>query len=290
MAKTKSALKFTLSLVYLVAIFSVFSSAITISSVESETLTPGQTGSLNIELSNELEDDATSVSIRLDLTNLPFISIGNSEDSIDEIDEGDEEEFSFRIKAANDIAPGDYKIPYVITYTVNTTSVTRQGTIGITIRANADLSFSAETEKPVIGTQTRLTLKVVNKGFADAKFVSVTIEPQGFTLLSDKNVYIGNIDSDDFETISFDVVYRDQNSALVGQLEYRDFDNKIITKTISIPLTVYTKERALELGLIEKSNTGLYIGLIIALILIIVLYRVLRSRMRKAKRNKLQES
>ncbi len=282
-------LKVLFSLVVLASLLS-FTSAITISSVDTVSLTPGQTGSINIELSNELEEDATSVSLRLDLANLPFIAVGNSEDSIDEIEEGDEEDFTFTIKAANDITPGDYKLPYVLTYAVNNVSTIRQGAIGVTIKANADLSFSVETENPVVGSTGSLTLKIVNKGFADAKFVSLTIEPKGFTLTSDRSIYIGSIDSDDFETVTFDVIYRDENPELVGKLEYRDFDNKVITKDILLPITAYTQERALELGLIQKSNAGIYIGIIFIIILAIILYRVIRNRRRKAKRNKLQES
>ncbi len=279
-----------IGIIFLAIILANLVSAITLKSVSVDELSPGQEGTIRIEIENELDDDAKSVSFRLDLTNLPFNPIGNSEDSLDELNEGDDEEFIFRIKSANDISPGDYKIPYTITYSINTIQTTRQGAIGITVKGNAELSFSIETEKPIIGMQDKIALKIINKGFADARFVSVKINPNGMTVLSDKEVYIGTIDSDDFETETFDVIYKSQAPEFSAIIEYKDFDNKDIIKTISLPVTVYSQEKALELGLIQKNNTPVYIGIIIALILIFILYRIIRRGIRHAKRKRMQEA
>ncbi len=284
--QTKFILAIALSLVLLVNL----SSAITVKSVSADTLSPGQQGSIKIEVENELKDDVDLVSIKLDLANLPFTPVGTSEDSIDSLDEGDDEEFTFRVKSANNIIPGDYKIPYTISYVLDKETKTRSGSIGITVKGNADLSFPIETGKPIIGMQDRLTLKIINKGFADARFLSVKINPLGFTLLSDREAYIGTVDSDDFETISFNVIYNDKTPVLLAEIEYKDFDNNNIKKTINIPVVVYSQEKALELGLIEKNNTLLYFAVIVTLVLIIILYRVVRKSIRKAARNKISQA
>lgn len=288
MKAQKLILTIALSLVLLASFISL-TSALTVKSVSADSLSPGGQGTIKVELENELNDPVEIVSFKLDFTNLPISPVGNSEDSIDEIDEGDDEEFTFLIKSANDIAPGDYKIPYFITYNFKDKPEQKSGFIGITIKANAELSFSLETEKPILGQQDKLTLKIINKGFADAKFVSVKIIPEGFNVLSDKEVYIGTIDSDDFETAAFDVIYQKLNPILTAIIEYKDFDNKNMEKTITLPITAYTQERAIELGLISKNNTQLYIFLVIALILIFILYRVIKRRMRQAKRNKSEQ-
>lgn len=277
--------KTILGTIFLVIILANLASAITLKSVSVDELSPGQEGTIRIEIENELNDDAKSLSFRLDLTNLPFNPIGNSEDSLDELNEGDDEEFIFRIKSANDISPGDYKIPYTITYSINNVQTTRQGAIGITVKGNADLSFSIETEKPIIGMQDKITLKIINKGFADARFVSVRINLNGMTILSDKDVYIGTIDSDDFETETFNVIYKSQNPEFSAIIEYKDFDNKNIIKIISLPVTVYSQEKALELGLIQKNNAPVYIGIIIALIVIWFLYRTIKKSIKRKRLN-----
>ena len=278
--------KTILAITFLIIVLTSLASALNLKSVSIETLSPGEENTIKLVIENNLNDDAASVSFKLDFTNLPFTPIGNSEDSVDEIAENDEEKFNFIIKAANDIKPGDYKIPYTISYTIANQQKTNSGTIGLTVNANADLVFSVETEKPVIDQQDKLTLKIINKGFAEARFLTIKLNPQGFTLLSDKDVYIGTIDSDDFETATFDVIYKTQNPFLSATIEYKDFDNKEITKTINVPITVYTQEKALELGLIQKSNISLYIIIIITLILIIILYRTIKRSIRKSRQKK----
>ena len=262
--------------------------AVTIKSVTAQTFTPGQDGDIIIEIENNLDKKAKDLSVSLDLKNLPFIPIGSSEDSISELDEEEEEEFIFKIKSANDIKPGDYEIPYAIRYAIDNEQRSRSGSIGIKVQASPDLTFTLSTEKPIIGIQDKISLKIINKGFADARFVSVKILPLGLTLLSDDEVYIGTINSDDFETADFEVIYQTNTLRFFAIIEYKDFNNKKITQNINIPITVYTEEKALELGLIEKSNTALYIITAITLILIWTLYRTIRknSRLKRLSRKK----
>ncbi len=66
---------------------------------------------------------------------------------------------------------------------------------------------------------------MVNKGLADARFVSISVEGEGMLFLSDKNAYIGTIDSDDFETTSFEVLYQNKRPVIMISVKYRDFDN-----------------------------------------------------------------
>lgn len=260
-------------------------SAITIGQVSTQDLTPGKTGRISIELENNLEYDIEDVSFKLNFESLPFIPVGSSEETIDEIDEDDDESASFRVQAANDITPGDYEIPYSLEYEDPETNstVTKSGTIGVRVRANPILAYSIETENPVEDMQGRVTLKIVNKGFFDARFVSININSNGFTLLSDSEVYIGTIDSDDYETATFDVIFTSRSPTLTASVEYIDFDNEEIIETINLPVKVYSQERAIELGLIQKSNAPLYIGIVIALLVIWFIYRAIRKRRRFKK-------
>ena len=168
-------------------------SAVVVNSVSVDSLSPGQEGTIRIEIENIFEEDVTDVSISLDFTNTPFTPIGNSEDGIDELNEGGEEDFVFRFKASNDASPGDYQILYKIEFKKDDKIEKREGTLGVTVQANTELSYSVSTETPVIGKEGKITLKVINKGFSDAKFVLVRVIPEGYTLLSEDEVYIGGI-------------------------------------------------------------------------------------------------
>ena len=197
------------------------------------------------------------------------------------IESEDREDFGFVIKANNDAEAGNYNIPYVLDY--DGLAVPKAGTIGVTVSGSADLAFSVERENPVVGSHGKITLKIVNKGIADARFVSLNVLPSGFTLLSDSDVYIGEIKSDDFETEKFDVIFTSTTPTLSAIVEYVDFDNNKVEKTVNLPVEVYSREKALELGIIKQSRTGLYLGIVIGLFLIWFVWRKI-SKARKRKK------
>mgnify|MGYP001572199423 FL=1 len=168
-------------------------------------------------------------------------------------------------------------------YTLNDKQSSRTGTIGIKVESSPDLSFSLSTDNPIIGQQGKITLKVVNSGLSEAKFVSLKILPQGFTLLSQAEDYIGTINSDDFSSTTFNVIFNKENERLNAIVKYKDFNNNDLIKNIDLPITAYTQEKAIQLGLMKKSNLSLYISLIIALILIIIIWRMIKKRRRLRK-------
>ena len=271
-----------MTLLFLV-VLAKLSSAIVINSVDSPTLKPGEEGQIRIEIKNIFSDDAQDITLSLDFKNLQFIPIGSSEQSTNEITSDDEETFTYVIKASQDIKPGDYEIPYTLQYTLNEKQSSRTGTMGIKVESSPDLSFSASTDNPIIGQQGKITLKVVNAGLSEAKFVSLKILPQGFTLLSQSEDYIGTINSDDFSSTTFNVIFNKENERLNAIVQYKDFDNNDIIENIDLPIIVYTQEQAIQLGLIKKSNFSLYIGLLIVLVLIIIFWRMIKKRRRLRK-------
>jgi hypothetical protein len=262
-----------------------FALALTVTSVTTTSFQPGKDSVFTLELENDLKDDVKNVLVTINLANLPFNPIGSSEKSVEDIENNDEERFSFRVKSANDISPGDYKIPYVITYSLDNQVFTKQGTIGVTVNADPELSFSISTQTPIINQKDKLTLKIVNTGFANAKFLSLKLVPSGFTLLSESDIYIGSVDSDDFETATFDVIYSSAKPTFSAIINYKNFENTPLTKTINLPIKVYSKQEAINLGISQKNNTPIIIAIIITLIFTYILYRTIRKAIRKSRRN-----
>ena len=266
-------------------IFSLnFASAIIVSGVSQGDLFSGGQTNLNIELKNDLNEDVEDVSFNLVLANMPFISIGSSEKSFDEFKEDKTKSFTINIKSSQNIQPGDYNIPYSLSYADKDGKLFQKtGSIGIIVKAKTELDFAVETENSVIGEKGKISLKIINDGFGDIKFVNVKITPKGFSIIGSNSDYIGTVSSDDFEIASFDIVFNDKNSVLDAIVEYKDFDNKDQIQNIQIPIKVYTKKEAIDLGIIEKNNTFFYAIGIILVIILFIFYRVLRKRSRKNK-------
>ena len=86
-------MKLILMIAFIAVLISSLASGVVVNSVFVVTLAPGEEGLINIELEHTLEDDVTDISIRVDFADTPVRHVGNSEDGVDELGEGDEEHF-----------------------------------------------------------------------------------------------------------------------------------------------------------------------------------------------------
>ncbi len=256
-----------------------FASAVIIDSVSIGKLYPSQSTSLSVSIKNTLNDDVEDVSLVLNLDGTKFTTIGGSEDSEDEIREGRSETFNFVIKTSSDITPGDYNIPYTITYTdINDEEKTKKGSLGVTVSAKTEINYGVEVKDNIVEGNGKISLKIINSGLGEIKFVSVKIiSSDGFEILSNNEDYIGTINSDDFELATFDVFYKKTGASITALVKYKDFDNKDQSETITLPVQVYSREKALEIGLIKRNKTWIYV-VIITLIIIWFVYRKIKKR------------
>ena len=271
-----------ISTIVLLLVCMSLASAMVVSNVNQGKIFPGEETNLDLTIENTINEDAQDVSLNLLFSNLPFIPTSGSERSVNKIKEDKERILSFVIKSSQDIAPGNYNIPYELSYTnSNDEKIAKQGSIGIVVNADTELKISTELENNVIGQKGKITLKIVNSGFGEIKFVNVKIYPDGYALLSGSSDYIGNIGSGDFETSSYDVIFNENKPRLTGIIEYKDFNNNDKIENINMPIKVYSREEAISLGVIQTSKIPLYVGVVIVLIVLILIYRFIRKRLKK---------
>ncbi len=255
------------------------------------TVFPGESERVSLEVDNNGNFDIEDVSLRLDISDLPFSVVGSSERDIDDLDEDDDDSVSFELKASNDIAPGDYQIPYELSY-LNVETDEREkslGSFGIRVSARTELDFSAEAQGEtapvaIVGFDGQVSLEIINKGLGEIKSVVVEINPKGFELLSKDKVFIGSIDSDDTDIASFDVIFTDTNTILSAKIQYKDFENTDKTESVNIPLKVYTKEEAIKKGFISENNLRIYLAIIILVLVVWFIWRKIKKK--KIKNNK----
>jgi hypothetical protein len=275
-----------LSSILLLFIFINFISALIIDA-EYITTYPGEQENIKIKIENNLNYDVEDISLFLNLEDTPFTIIGSSEKNLEELDEGDDERLIFTLKSSTDIIPGDYNLYYTLRYinaeNSNSSQEERTGSFGIRVSAKTDIDFSIETKEAIVGKTGEVSLKIINKGLGKIKFVSVQIFPEGFELISSDKIYIGNIDSDDSDFANFDVIFKSSSPNLNAKVDYKNFDNEESSEVVNIPIKVYTQEEALRLGLINKNNTGFYIGIVILILIIWFIYRKIRKIRKKNK-------
>ena len=262
-----------------------FASAITITDVSQEELFPGETAIVNIDLKNNLNENVEDVSFNLLFDNLPFIPIGGSEKSYDSFDEGKSKSFSLTIKSSQDAKPGDYSIPFTLSYVDSNGDVLKKsGSIGVIVGAKTELAFDVESKNNVVGENGQVSLKLINSGFGDVKFVTVKIIPEGFIIIGSDSDYIGTVDSNDFESATFDVIFNSENARVNAIVTYKDFYNVEHTENVNRAVKVYSKNEGIELGIIQKNNTMIYIISVVVVIVLWLVYRTIKQKLKKKRK------
>lgn len=251
-------------------------------------IAPGESAVIKIELENNGEEDIENVGVSLNLEGIPFAPFNSASDyNIEEIDEGDEEEARFEIIALNDAKSGIYKIPIEITYIENDVEIVKDSLIGITVNSEPVISVIAEDGLLLKGTEKEILVEVTNKGLSDAKFLEIEImDSMYFKILSSKTSYIGDVDSNDFDSAKFKIYFNDNapdKTSFPVIVHYKDGINNGYTENFNIYLEVYSRDKAIELGLIKESRTSLYVGIIVVLIIIYFIYKKIRNS-RRARR------
>ena len=124
-----------------------------------------------------------------------------------------------------------------------------------------------------------VVFKIVNKGLTDIKFMNFKLlESDDVEIISGDTVYVGNVDSDDFETIEFRVDVDGSEIIFPVEIEYKDINNKAHTEKIDVAYSLASKS---ELG--QGSPIGSFIFLIIILVVAFFAFRNRKMLIEKVK-------
>ena len=274
-----------LTIVIIISFHLVSAVAITDVSTSPSEVAPGSKFSVDLTVTNDLNDDINDVEVSLDLSQVQFSPVGSSTQSETEIREDKSREFSFDLKANPDISGGSYKIPVTVKYKVNG-NLSQPINSFISVLVSSKPVYNLDSDSVLIQNQKgSLDIKITNIGLTQAKFLEMELGAGNYNILSAPRVYIGNLDSDDFDTASYSIYIKSSGiTSFPVTLRYRDSANKEYIDTQAINLKVYSQDEAINLGLIAKSNTGLYILIIVLVIGIYIVYRIIRGILKRRKK------
>jgi hypothetical protein len=273
-----------ISAIIMLSIISL-ASAIRIDSVSMnpESIAPGESSNIDILVKNNGANEITDITISLDFTNLPLAPYNSGSDfSIDQIDSDKLKQTEFEVIALNTAKSGIYKIPVKIEYTEDDVVKVKQSMISLMVNSEPIIEVNAEDGLLLKGQENKISLKIVNKGLADVKFLEVKAGTSTYyNLLSQNKVYIGDVDSNDFQTADFSLFFKETVPNTINfpvSIVYKDITNKEYTQEIVIPLKVYSQQQAQSLGLVAKSNVQYYVIGIVILVVFYIIYRLVRRR------------
>src|SRR3989338_3121415 len=283
--KEMKAVKILLTLLFVaMMVMPLVSAQVAVSSftVNPRTVAPGGETNIDLTLENVGDLDIENVIVTLDLSNVPFVPVGSSNEKIiEEIDDGDQERVTFRVKALSTAEPSTYKIPVVISHA----GVSKTSLISLEVTATAHLDLLLEKSELVkVNDNGKVTLKFVNDGLAQVKNLKITLkESPLYQITSPNTLYIGEVDVGDFETEEFTIIPLSEDPILTVEMEYRDAANNLFKESKLIKIPVYTEEEAKQLGLVKNNNTLMII--VIAVLMLVA--GILLYRRRKKRKNAL---
>lgn len=220
---------------------------LSIESVSSDALEQGKKGYVEVIVSNPSDSVLRDVTVQLDLAtdDLPIAPVESSTTkTVKTLKAGAESTFRFALMPYPDASAQVYRVPVEITYYNSFNElVTKIETIGLIIGTQPDITIYTESEgffaEAKKGT---VMVDVVNKGLIDLKFLEVVLEDtEDYEVVSSKQVYIGSVDSDDFESAEFTILRKNDKNPfdIKFSVDYKDANNVDYMQDLNLPVKLY---------------------------------------------------
>jgi len=247
-----------------------------------EKIMPGKQAELQVNIVNNADFAITDILIDLNFDDTPIAPIlSTSKKELPIIEAHSVAQVDYTIVALPETKSNVYKIPLTMTFNdKNGDEIIREGVIGILIGADPDYNIDLEEGTLINGVQQDITLSISNRGSEELKFLTIELEDgKNYQTLNKKRTYLGNLEADDFETVEFTIIGKQnfikkiKNTNIKLKLDYKDNFNKDYTDEITVNLPLYSKSQARAYSLIPQSKLSGYLFILIFIILIYITYK-----------------
>jgi len=269
--------------------------------VTPEMVAPGAKGTVTITLKNladsYLDDIRITTGFLQQLTTassinfreIPLTPIGDTNEKvIEHLTQGQIQEVRFDFIVDADAEPKIYKLPLTLAYSDSSgRNYSKSLLFGVIIGDTPDIAVTLDdTDIYTAGSKGTVTVKFVNRGLTNVKLVYVNLvdNPGEYDILSADGVYVGNIDSDDYETADFNLFVKGdvKNAATLRlNLKYRDVNNNLHDEQKELKVRLYSSSEAKKYGFVQSSNGSYIVVVIILLIIGFFAWRYFRKKPKK---------
>ena len=246
---------------------------------KSESAIPGKATTLKIAIKNEADSYLRDINLKLDLSNVPFAPLNQTEEKrIYHMESGEEKTVEFNLLVLPDADSEPYKIPLEISYYDSVgQKYEKTNYITITVSSKPDIIINLDKSTLLTANQQgEITLDVVNRGLTKIKFLTVSLEESdNYELLSPSTIYIGNLEPDDYNTIDFKL-YINSNAReipLKFVLNYRDNNNVAYNEEKTVNLRLYDEKELKKYNFVSENYTFYIVAIIIIIIIIYLKFR-----------------
>tara|TARA_Y100000034_G_C6902291_1_gene417584 strand:+ start:714 stop:2066 length:1353 start_codon:yes stop_codon:yes gene_type:complete len=249
---------------------------IAISSVEPESIIPGKKTEVEFTFKNPTSSVIKEITIKPFFEDTPFTPINSiAERRINSLKPLEETTLTYELVADPSYDSKPYKVPVLIEYNDRYgVFVNKSDIIGLLIRPDIQYIMDVEeTEVYSRGDVGNVVVSISNIGFSDMKFVSLQLmDSKHYQVIGSSRIYLGNLDSDDFETAEFKIKSKGSRSVPMNVLiNYKDtYNNEVSTQEI-VNLPMYSAGAAVAYGLVKPK--GSLINIIFYILVILFIYQ-----------------
>ena len=242
----------------------------------------------DVKLSLNIEDTAT--------TTYYFAPIGSAnEQVIETIGANQEKEVTFTLATSPDTPIDVEKIPLTMTYYDDEgTEYIKNYIVGVKMYEEPSYSFALE-EKTIYKElqKGKVTFSIADIGKTNLNYLEIELmeQPLYYTILSNNKVYIGNLESDDFDTAGFEIYSEDSLAGklpLKVKIRYKDDYGKYFEQTEEINVELYNKQQLTKYGLETPAGAGMIINVMLLIIVTVfwvsMIMNLAKNKMPKGKK------
>ncbi len=249
------------------------------------TLEPGVPGAFKMAIENNGESEVRDLRVELNLPSEIGFFNDVSKKKISRLFSGDVGEISFDLIALPGSSEGIYEANLTSNY-VNRIGEERTDSYTISIVVKSKPQFYVQIDDADVYKGKNLgeiTVKFVNNDVADIKFLTVELQDsEDYTILSPRTVYVGDLDSDDFESVDYRIKVNKRADEIYIPLKiyYKDSLNNPMSDDVGAVLTMHSGK---DLGKVTSNTTQ---NIIIGVVVLGVGYWIFRKWKKKKKREK----
>ena len=244
---------------------------------------PGDLVDVELILRNNGNLDIRNIDVALDLDESKFATIGSGTSKrISLIKAGLTEKVKFTVIADTSAEIKVHSVPVNLKFR-DSRGTEYEEVAKFSLVMGSEPELKAVVDSTSISSKGRpgtVTLKVINMGIMDLKYLNMRlITTDQYAVLSASNeAYIGNLDSDDFETVDFIIKPESKDVQLKAIVDFKDPYNKEYQRQFLLPLRVFTSA---ELG---QGGFNWFGTIVVLAILIGLGYWYYRRRKKKKKK------
>jgi hypothetical protein len=251
---------------------------------------PGSISNISVMINNVGSASAKDVSVTLDFS-APFTAIGSSERYVGAFASHDIKEIDFQASVDSTADIKAYDIPLTIEYfDLAGTKQTIRKSIGIQVDGRPEIKAILEkADLFTAGTKGIVSVTVVNKGFAQVKFLNLKmLSTEDYDVTTASEAYIGNLDSDSTDSQDFQIQIKNNASAgnipLKFQITYKEQNSNVdIVDPVDLQVNVLSmqdyasKQPTGNAQSLVITAVGGLIGLVVVIVVLWFVYKLVTS-------------